>query len=108
MIVDLRQQHSSVKVVSVGIALAIFRFLPMKHYSNFMNWQLKCLDKNTLRYHSNNLIECIKLSKKESGKYKSTNDEVNSLLFHLPTLQPYKIRVIPFISAHRRKCGLKV
>jgi hypothetical protein len=108
MIVDLRQQHSSVKVIIIGVALAIFRFLPVREYSNFMNWQLKWLDKNTLRYHSNNLIECIKLDKKESQEYKNTNDEVNSLLAHLNILQPYKMRIMPFVTSHRRKYGLKI
>ena len=108
MIVNLRQQHSSVKIILIGVALAVFRFMPVNIYNSFMNLLLRLLDRETLRYHSSNLIECIKFNKKCSAKYKNTNDEVAALLARMPALKLYKIRLFTSVTSHRRKSSLKI
>jgi len=101
-------QQGSAKVVVIGVSLALFRFLPVNTYNSFMNWQLGWLGKDTLRLHALNLVDCIKLSKRQSARYKGTNEEVSGILKRMALLQPYRMRVYPFVAAHRRKSGLKV
>ena len=100
-------KQESTKVVFIGLALACVRFLPQRTYNKFLNHELSGLSRETIGYHSINLVDCIKLTKKDSSKYPNVTMETQAVLSQVSLLQPYRLKVIYTISAHRKKCGLK-
>ena len=100
-------KQESPKVVFIGLKLACVRFLPQRTFNIFLNHELTGLSRESIGVHSVNLVECIKLTKKDSLKHLNVNAETQAILSQVPLLQPYKLKVMYTISNHRTKCGLK-
>lgn len=94
-------------IVIIGIKLAIARlFLGQSRYNKYLYKQVKSISNLSFDLYASQLVECIKLTRKTSEKYRNTYLETESVVSRFPRLKPYYRNISILVKRHRQKCGL--
>lgn len=94
-------------VVRIGLKLFFARlFLPQDRYNKYVYNQSCTIDKLAFPAYAETLIECLKLTKKKSVKYKNSDSESGVIVAAYPIFRPYYKMVYDQVRKHRGKCGL--
>jgi len=99
-----REAHG---IVIIGVKLAFARFfLCQEKYNKYLYAQVKSISSLSFDLYASQLVECIKLTRKTSEKYRNTYLETESVVNRFPRLKPYYRNIMIMVKKHRQKCGL--
>ena len=99
----------SLSIVLLGIKLFFVRILyDHDSYNRYLHNQMRKINKDLLPSFSGLLADCIKLTKKRSANFKTSDNEAGTIISLYPLFRPYYHDVYVVVKEHRRKKGLKL
>lgn len=91
------------KVLLIGLALAVTRFLPTQTYNDLLYSLIKTINKECLPMYAHDLIEVIKFSPQVSKQYKSINEEASAIVKKYPLFSHFHDYVSLQVRYYRKK-----
>jgi hypothetical protein len=94
-------------VLIIGVKLFFARLtLPANTYNKFLAHEIKSVDLEARPFYMDMFIECIKLTKNNSKKHRTSDSETGHICSTYPVFKSYYVMVYAHVKKHRTKCGL--
>lgn len=98
--------RETLKVILIGVVLAVLRWLPTRTYNRMLNRMMKSISVESFPLYGMDFVDIVKFTKSASKDYKNSFQEYEALSSQFRWLKPYYSLLASNVRNHRKKVGL--